>query len=150
MKYMFYDTLKFNQPLNSWDVSSVTDMSIMFVDTLFNYPLDSWDVSKVKDTYLMFHKASEFNQPLDSWDMSSVTVMSGMFSHANFNYPLASWDVSQVVDFQEAFYATPFNQDLCAWYPKIMATATTTDMFAASVCPNQADPTAANVCSSCP
>ena len=39
----------FNQPLNKWNVSNVTDMSGMFLGaTSFNQPLNNWNVSNVK------------------------------------------------------------------------------------------------------
>jgi len=45
----------------------------------FNQPLDSWNVNNVKDMSYMFNGAPSFNQPLDSWNVSNVTDMSSMF-----------------------------------------------------------------------
>lgn len=45
----------------------------------FNQPLDSWDVSNVEDMWLMFSDAIDFNQSLESWNVSKVKVMCGMF-----------------------------------------------------------------------
>ena len=43
---MFYDATSFNQPLNKWNVSNVTDMYSMFaVAKSFNQPLNNWNVS---------------------------------------------------------------------------------------------------------
>ncbi len=43
----------FNQPLNKWNVSNVTDMWSMFNDArAFNQPLNNWNVSKC-DEYEM-------------------------------------------------------------------------------------------------
>ena len=53
MGYMFCSASSFNQPLNKWNVSNVTDM------------------------YAMFWKARSFNQPLNKWDVSKVTDMEG-------------------------------------------------------------------------
>jgi surface protein len=48
MSKMFYEAMAFNQPLGTWDVSKVSDMSNMFNSTApFNQPLDTWDVSRV-------------------------------------------------------------------------------------------------------
>jgi len=59
---MFFSADKFNQPLNDWDVSSVTNISSIFKETLFNQDISSWNVENV--TYgLSYHSfSSAFNQ----------------------------------------------------------------------------------------
>ena len=76
MSHMFDGATAFNQPLNTWDTSKVTDMSHMFDGaTVFNQPLNTWDVSNVTDMSYMFagvryrdgniyNRTSSFNQPL--------------------------------------------------------------------------------------
>ena len=47
---LVYDAKSFNQPLNNWDVSKVTNMSYMFRGARsFNQPLDNWNVSNVRE-----------------------------------------------------------------------------------------------------
>jgi surface protein len=69
---MFYKASAFNQPLNSWDVSSVVNMD--------------W----------MFNRASSFNQPLNVWNVSNVTNMASMLgntglSMTNYDATLTGW-----------------------------------------------------------
>jgi surface protein len=74
MGAMFRNTEAFNQPLNNWDVSSVTNMSFMFYDTnSFNQPLNNWDVSSVTSMGAMFEDAESFNRDLSSWCVSNIT-----------------------------------------------------------------------------
>ena len=117
MRSMFSFARAFNQPLDLWDVSSVTNMINMFsYATAFNQPLDSWDVSSVTDMGGMFGNAAAFNQPLDLWNVSSVTIMGGMFSSSAFNQTLSDWDVSSVTNMAYMFSgATSFNQPLSDW-----------------------------------
>ena len=58
MKGMFLYSRNFNQNINSWDVSNVTNMS------------------------KMFSYANTFNQPIGNWNTSNVIDMSSMFSYA--------------------------------------------------------------------
>jgi surface protein len=93
----------FNQSLNLWDTSNVTDMNGMFyiVDdaSAFNQSLNLWDTSKVTDMNGMFDGAESFNQSLSSWNTSSVTDMSGMFDGASaFNQSLGAWNIGLVVN----------------------------------------------------
>ena len=96
---MFKHAESFNQPLNNWNVSNVTNMNYMFEDaTSFNQPLNKWNVSNVTDMWCMFWGAESFNQPLDNWNVSNVENMSLMFRDAtSFNQPLNNWNVSNVI-----------------------------------------------------
>ena len=47
----------------------------------FNQPLDHWDVSSVTDFERMFYAASKFNQPLAGWDVSRVNYAFGDFDY---------------------------------------------------------------------
>merc|ERR1712086_590961 len=130
---------EFNQPVDSWDVSSVTNMRGMFRSTdEFNQPVDSWDVSSVTNMMKMFKFAPEFNQPVDSWDVSSVTSMANMFFLADeFNQPVDSWDVSSVINMVKMFSgARDFNQCLSTWADKVPPAVDTRRMFEGSSCPN--------------
>ena len=63
--FLFYEAEFFNQPLNRWNVSNVTNMNAMFLwATSFNQPLNRWNVSKVMKMGWMFYEAESFNQTL--------------------------------------------------------------------------------------
>ncbi|MYH04121.1 MAG: BspA family leucine-rich repeat surface protein, partial [Cenarchaeum sp. SB0675_bin_21] len=125
----------FNQPLNSWNVSSVTNMWCMFAyATSFNQDLSAWDVSSATSLDGMFWGATSFNQDLSAWDVSSVTTMSHMFYNAtSFNGDISSWDVSSVTTMSHMFYnATSFNQPLDTWDVSSVTNMTRMLDFAAS------------------
>ena len=118
MNVMFFLATSFNQPLNSWNVSSVTNMTNMFSQaTSFNQPLNSWNVSSVTSMSGMFNLATSFNQPLNSWNVSNVQYMNSMFNQASvFNQPLNSWDVGSVTNMSSMFRgAQLFNQNVGSW-----------------------------------
>jgi len=87
----------FNQNIGSWDVSSVTDMSLMFEDAQsFNQDIGDWDVSKVLNMTGMFSDAAAFDQDLGNWDVSNVLQMNNMFRRAqlsieNYDALLNGW-----------------------------------------------------------
>ena len=104
--------------MNSWDVSSVTNMSHMLNRCyVFNQDIGSWNVSNVTNMYNMFNRCFVFNQDIDSWDVSSVTNMQGMFlNNLVFNQPLNSWDVSSVTNMYQMLNGCElFNQPLNSW-----------------------------------
>lgn len=76
---MFEGAHRFNKPLETWDVSSVTDMSFMFNEAKsFNQPLDRWNISNVKDMAYMFCEATSFRQPITAWRLYGQSTK-GMF-----------------------------------------------------------------------
>ena len=96
MNYMFSGASSFNQTLNSWDVSRVTDMEGMFqYATSFNQHLSSWNVSRVTHMNSMFFGASSFNGDISSWNVSNVVYMFEMFSDTpSFQQNLGNWYVT--------------------------------------------------------
>jgi surface protein len=83
MNQMFGLSL-FNQPIGSWDVSSVTDMRVMFSKSPFNQPIGNWDVRNVTDMGYLFSN-SPFNQPINRWCVTNIKSEPVEFS---FNSPL--------------------------------------------------------------
>jgi surface protein len=70
MRGMFYGCTNFNQPLNEWDVSQVTNMINMFAFCVsFNQPLYNWDVSNVRKIKFIFQDCKLFmdNQNILEW-----------------------------------------------------------------------------------
>ena len=97
MRTMFDSASSFNNPLNAWDISKVTNMSSMFgFATSFNQPLDNWNTSSVQNMGGMFFGASDFDQNVGDWNLSSVTAMGAMFqlaglSTTNYDATLIGW-----------------------------------------------------------
>ena len=107
--------------LAGWDVSNVTNMSVLFgiamAEHRFNCkgnpiadlsPIALWDVSNLEDMWSMFRGAFRLNDltPLAGWDVSNVRDMSRMFAQCPSLHDLSGiggWDVSGVKDFSSMF-----------------------------------------------
>jgi surface protein len=84
MNNMFRNASTFNQPINydstteSWNVSNVIDMSVMFGGAIkFSYDISNWNVSKVTTMIYMFNSTTNFNQDISNWNVSNVTSFTG-------------------------------------------------------------------------
>ncbi|GJM61030.1 BspA family leucine-rich repeat surface protein [Persicobacter diffluens] len=118
LAFMFRDAISFNGDISSWDVGAVTNMPGMFDGALaFNRELKDWDVSNVIDMSFMFANTRDFNQDIGMWNVGSVKRMPLMFSASNaFNGDLNQWNVSEVEDLSEMFsFSKNFNGDLSNW-----------------------------------
>lgn len=127
LSHMFHGALLFNQSINNWDVSAVTDMSYMFSGaSAFNQNLDSWNMSSVMNMEYMFNKATSFNQDVSAWDVSAVSNMQCLFAYAEaFNNgeegngmqkPLLWGEkTAELLNAKGLFRNTKFNQDVSSW-----------------------------------
>lgn len=61
--------MSFNQSLDAWNMSNVSDISFMFeFASSFNQSLLSWKFSKTNVTnYHVFYRTDSFNQDVDNW-----------------------------------------------------------------------------------
>lgn len=116
---MFSKCNLFNQNINSWDMSYVSNTAEMFQNcTNFNQPLDSWNMKNVSNMKQMFQGCRTFNQDISAWDISLVTNLAGMFQNCvSFNQPLNSWVFNNnLTSLSELFSGCIlFNQPLNLW-----------------------------------
>ena len=90
----------FNQPIGSWNMAAVADLSWMFYGARsFNQPVGSWDVSAVVSTTMekTCSSSAQCLQPttVGSWDTSQVKNMNAMFDKAFvFNQPIGTWNTA--------------------------------------------------------
>lgn len=114
MGLMFYQTI-FDQDISEWDVSRIVDMNGMFQNSKFNQDISGWNVSNVKYMHNMF-RVSDFNKDIGLWDVGNVENMSSMFISSKFNQDISGWNVSNVQGMLGMFRsATSFNQDIGSW-----------------------------------
>jgi surface protein len=119
--------------ISEWDVSAVTNMSLLFCPTIHSTLVgDYGDVSG--SVLFAFNK---FNEDLSKWKVKNVTNMMGMFSGGqehitefnngnNDNTPkgIGGWDVSKVTNMQLMFSNNKiFNRRLFDWdiHPDVLA-----------------------------
>ena len=75
---MFQDCSNFNQPLNNWNVSNVTNMRSMFRQARFNQPLNNWNVCNVGSVLgsfgmaYMFASNAFFDQDISTWKVPLI------------------------------------------------------------------------------
>ena len=156
VKYMYsmFQGTTFNGNIGNWNVSSVTNLAMMFYGaTAFNSDISSWDVSSATNMVGMFYGATAFNIDISGWErtngvngatstssLSEITDMREMFNGATaFNSDISNWDVSAVTDMEYMFNgATSFNK-LLSW--NLNTTVSVIDMFQGSVTNYDSTPT---------
>jgi len=114
-----FNSDKRNIDISKWDVSGVTDMNNMFIDSNFKGDISGWDVSNVTSMRQMFF-ASKFNGNISKWNTSKVTDMAYMFSSSEFNGNISNWKTTNVTDMAYMFSSSYFNGDISKWKtPKV-------------------------------
>ncbi len=110
----FKGCINFNQDINHWNVSTITNLVETFFVSSYNQPLNNWDVSNVTNFSGTF-KNSPFNLDIGNWDVSSALLMEGMFANSDFNQDIGNWNVSNVTNMFYMFFNSPFNQNIGNW-----------------------------------
>jgi hypothetical protein len=115
--WVFYNKIRFNDPIGDWAVGNGTTFEDMFTYChAFDQDLSKWDMSKATSLERMFCGCSDFNQDLP-WNVANVKSMWGMFSRAtSFTGNISTWNTVNVVNAQALFYkARAFNEDIGRW-----------------------------------
>lgn len=91
--------------LETWNVSTVTDMSNVFRDcTNFNGDISGWNTSSATTFNGMFRNCKSFNADISEWNTANVTNMSNMFTGClSFNQDLSGWCVSNIASTPSGF-----------------------------------------------
>jgi len=115
--YLFAYASDFDADIRAWNTASATDMSWMFYQaTAFNQDIGSWNTENVRSLNGMFNSAESFDRDIGDWNVSSAYDMSYMFTQSPFNQDIGGWDMSSVYDVSYMFWrASSFTQDIGCW-----------------------------------
>jgi len=86
----------------------------------FNQPLDQWDVSSVTTINSMFTvNSGQFNQDISMWDVSNINSANGFanFGQNQFNHSSAEFKNSDPYYFNIVSYFNIFLPLICPYYP---------------------------------
>ncbi|HEY0045539.1 MAG TPA: BspA family leucine-rich repeat surface protein [Flavobacterium sp.] len=122
--FQYCSTLNGPANINSWNMSTITDVSNMFVGaTIFNQNIGNWNTGAVTNMSGIFANTVAFNQDIGSWNTASVTNMSSVFAGAKaFNQNIGNWNTASGTTMEYMFQgATAFNQSLNNWNTALVA-----------------------------
>jgi surface protein len=114
--FTFAARIPIGEAINTWNLSPISQIPSMFLNnTAFNQPLNSWNTTSITTATAsnagLFQGATSFNQPLSNWNTANFTTFVNMFTSATrFNQNIGAWNVSGANSFVSMFEsATAFN-----------------------------------------
>lgn len=114
MNSMFQNCYEIHGDISNWNMSQVTNMERMFYNSHFNGDISKWDTSSVKNMNFMFYY-SKFDSDISKWNVSNVTSMRSMFENSKFNQDISSWNVFNVVTMKSMFEGAVFYRNIGSW-----------------------------------
>lgn len=96
------------------DLSSVTNISNMFRNTLVTGDLTGWTTTGVQNMSGAFY-GIPLSVDISNWDVSSVTDMSKLFMYSGFVGNVSSWTPNMVTDMSDMFAFSDFDGDISSW-----------------------------------
>lgn len=110
MSELFLNLDTINGYIENWSTNQVTNMNYMFSGSSIQPNISNWDVSSVETMVSMFAD-SEFSQDISNWNISNVNDISYMFRNSEFNQPIGSWNLENK-DIEDIFKDSPYSMDL--------------------------------------
>ena len=117
---MFNEAKQFNQPLDRWDVSNVTDMGYMFCEAVsFRQPLTAWRLTRCQFPRRMFIRLPDYRDMESRVMCLAASIGDGMEydlqdavgifgAKAVYDALLqygAKYDVAECVEYMKSHYA---------------------------------------------
>ena len=91
------DSVKRYGECSRWDVTQITDMSLLFAKLKFQGNISVWDTSQVINMQGMFFR-SDFQGDISKWDVGKVSNFNNMFADSNFTGNLSNWNLNSALD----------------------------------------------------
>lgn len=92
LSLMLYGVNGVIKNIENWDVSPCTASNGCFVGSNFNQDITNWDVSNITNMSLMFYYASAFNQDISKWNFNKEVELGMNFLVGAIAFSIENYD----------------------------------------------------------